>query len=207
MTILLTQQRGVLHSPKLQHYWNHTIRFLVSYPGHPFLTPQQRCSWCILQPQLADILWTPTLWHVSVGRLAKIYIHHLCVDTGCCLENLSRAIVNMDRRRKRFRGVHAVSKPWWWWGWWRSSLLGLFSLQNCCMSVHIVFIVEGNGLIGVFLTILLKYIYIYIYIYTHTHTYLYFFGAKLSWYFCSGHLDFLLYVNKDVRFINNFLLY
>ena len=51
------QRRGTLHSPKLQHCWNLTIilfsvisRTLVRWGGG--LTPLQRCSQCILQPQL-----------------------------------------------------------------------------------------------------------------------------------------------------------
>ena len=49
------QWRGTPHSLKLQHYWNLTIRL---FTGHSLrwwwwwgLTPLQRSSWCILQPQ------------------------------------------------------------------------------------------------------------------------------------------------------------
>ena len=45
------------HSPKLQHHWNLTIRLFSVTSGHSLwvgggLTPLQRCSRCILQPQL-----------------------------------------------------------------------------------------------------------------------------------------------------------
>ena len=55
--------RGTTHPPKLLHYWNLTIRFLVLYPGHSLwgLTPLQRNSQCILQPQ-----WTgPTSYWLN----------------------------------------------------------------------------------------------------------------------------------------------
>ena len=32
--------------------------------------------------------WTTTHRHNRFGRTAKIYIHQLCVDTGCCLKDL-----------------------------------------------------------------------------------------------------------------------
>ena len=34
------------------------------------------------------LLWTLTYGHTSVSKSAKTYIHQLCVDTGCSLENL-----------------------------------------------------------------------------------------------------------------------
>ena len=34
----------------------------------------------------------------SVDQPAKTYIHQLCADTGCCLENLQRAITYVDEQ-------------------------------------------------------------------------------------------------------------
>ena len=49
------QWRGTPHFPKLQHWWNFTIR-LFSVISRTLvrggLTPLQRCSQCILQPKL-----------------------------------------------------------------------------------------------------------------------------------------------------------
>ena len=49
------QWRAAPHLPKLQHYWNLALRlFRVIYPRHSLgegLTPLQRCTQCILQPQ------------------------------------------------------------------------------------------------------------------------------------------------------------
>ena len=48
---------------------------------------------------ISDILlWTPTHGCSSVGQSAKTYIYHLCMDMGCCLEDLP---VEMDCERER----------------------------------------------------------------------------------------------------------
>ena len=52
----LRQWRGTSHSLKLQHYWSLTIKL---FSGG--FTPQQSCSWCILQPQLTGL---NTFWSV-----------------------------------------------------------------------------------------------------------------------------------------------
>ena len=49
-------------------------------------------------------LWTPTHGHASVGQLAKIYLHQLCVDTGYSLENLMGAKDDGDGWRERSSG-------------------------------------------------------------------------------------------------------
>ena len=59
------QWRGTPRSPKFQHYWNLTIRFVCVISSTLVgrgLTPLQRCSWYILQPQ-------PT------GQVIYIYIY------------------------------------------------------------------------------------------------------------------------------------
>ena len=35
-------------------------------------------------------LWTPTHGHTSVDRVAKILIHQVCSNNGCCLDDLPR---------------------------------------------------------------------------------------------------------------------
>ena len=49
------QWRGTMHSPNLQHYWNLIIRLFsvisMTLVGWGGLTPFQRCSRCIQQPQ------------------------------------------------------------------------------------------------------------------------------------------------------------
>ena len=69
-------------------------------------TPLQRCSQYILQPQLtkpwrskdkliSNILWTPTHGHSTVGWPPKMYIHQLCANTGCCLQDLPRVMLSI----------------------------------------------------------------------------------------------------------------
>ena len=38
------------------------------------------------------LLWTPTHGHEKAGRAARTYIQQLCEDTGCCPEDLPRAM-------------------------------------------------------------------------------------------------------------------
>ena len=59
------------------------------YAGH---------SWWSWNKLINDILqWTPTHGHTSIGWTAKIYIHQLCVETWCSLENLP---IGMDDDRE-----------------------------------------------------------------------------------------------------------
>ena len=55
----LRQWRGILHFPKLQYYWSLTIRLFSVISGRSLwgVTPLQRYSQCILQPQLTGHLW------------------------------------------------------------------------------------------------------------------------------------------------------
>ena len=43
------------------------------------------------------LLWAPTHGQVSVDHLTRTYLHQLCADTGCCLEDLQGSIGNLDR--------------------------------------------------------------------------------------------------------------
>ena len=38
------------------------------------------------------LLWTPTHGRAKAGRPARTYIMQLCEDTGCCPEDLPRAM-------------------------------------------------------------------------------------------------------------------
>ena len=53
------------------------------------------------------LLWTPTHGRAKAGRPARTYIQQLCEDTGCCPEDLPRAMND--------------SATWWWW-WWPFSV-------------------------------------------------------------------------------------
>ena len=57
----------------------------------------------------------PAHGHISVERIVKTSIHQLCADTGCHLENLSRAMADRNGWQKRVKGISAVGMSFWWW--------------------------------------------------------------------------------------------
>ena len=86
------------------------------------------------------LLWIPTHGRAKAGRPARTYIQQLCEDTGCCPEDLPRAMNDREEWRARVRDIPATSAIWWWW-WY--------------VYIHIYTHAQ---------------IYIYIYIHTHIHT-------------------------------------
>ena len=65
------------------------------------------------------LLWIPTHGRAKAGRPARTYIQQLCEDTGCCPEDLPRAMNDREEWRERVRDIRAASTIWWWW--WLSS--------------------------------------------------------------------------------------
>ena len=65
------------------------------------------------------LLWIPTHGRAKAGRPARTYIQQLCEDTGCCPEDLPRAMNDREEWRERVRDIRAASTIWWWW--WRKS--------------------------------------------------------------------------------------
>ena len=61
------------------------------------------------------LLWTPTHGRAKAGRPARTYIQQLCEDTGCCPEDLPRAMNERAEWRERVRDIRATSAIWWWW--------------------------------------------------------------------------------------------
>ena len=74
------------------------------------------------------LLWIPTHGRAKAERPARTYIQQLCQDTGCCPEDLPRAMNDREEWRERVRDIRAASTIWWWWWWW---WWWLFT-QNCC---------------------------------------------------------------------------
>ena len=52
---------------------------------------------------------TPTHGRAKAGRPARTYIQQLCKDTGCCPEDLPRAINDREEWRERVRDIRATS--------------------------------------------------------------------------------------------------
>ena len=65
------------------------------------------------------LLWIPTHGRAKAGRPARTYIQQLCEDTGCCPEDLPRAMNDREEWRESVRDIRATSAIWWWW-WWFS---------------------------------------------------------------------------------------
>ena len=42
-------------------------------------------------------------------------LNWLCEDTGCCPEDLPRAMNDREEWRERVRDIRATSTIWWWW--------------------------------------------------------------------------------------------
>ena len=59
------------------------------------------------------LLRTPSYWRAKVGRLTIPYIQQLCVDTGCSIENLPKAM-DRDGWPERVREIRADGVTWWW---------------------------------------------------------------------------------------------
>ena len=55
------------------------------------------------------LLWTPTHGRAKAGRPARTYIQQLCEDTGCCPEDLPRAMNDRAEWRERVRDIRATS--------------------------------------------------------------------------------------------------
>ena len=55
------------------------------------------------------LLWIPTHGRTKPGRPARTYIQQLCEDTGCCPEDLPRAMNDREEWRERVRDIRAAS--------------------------------------------------------------------------------------------------
>ena len=77
------------------------------------------------------LLWIPTHGRAKAGRPARTYIQQLCEDTGCCPEDLPRAMNDREEWRKRVRDIRAASTIWWWWWFTWITLLSIFLMQVC----------------------------------------------------------------------------
>ena len=73
-------------------------------------------SWRSRDELIRDVLlWTPTHGRAKAGRPARTYIQQLCEDTGCCPEDLPRAMNDGEEWRERVRDIRATSATWWWY--------------------------------------------------------------------------------------------
>ena len=78
------------------------------------------------------LLWIPTHGRAKAGQPARTYIQQLCEDTGCCPEDLPRAMNDREEWRERVRDIRATSAIWWWWWWKCKQLRSGFELGSGC---------------------------------------------------------------------------
>ena len=94
----------------------------VSWPTEYLLTCDPyliRHCWRSRDELIRDVLlWTPTHGRAKAGRPARTYIQQLCEDTGCCPEDLPRAMNDREEWRERVRDICATGAIWWWLWWW-----------------------------------------------------------------------------------------
>ena len=88
------------------------------------------------------LLWIPTHGRAKAGRPARTYIQQLCEDTGCCPEDLPRAMNDREEWRERVRDIRAASTIWWWW---LSTLLKRFFISTSV--IHFFGIVERGRIL------------------------------------------------------------
>ena len=80
------------------------------------------------------LLWTPTHGRAKVGRPAWTYIQQLCEDTGCCPEDLPRAMNDREEWWERVRDIRATSATWWWWWYEIRSPITVMVSAIVCMN-------------------------------------------------------------------------
>ena len=79
--------RAILKKSWRQHPTRHTKTIQVRRTRHA-----GHC-WRSRDELIRDVLlWTPTHGRAKAGRLIRTYIQQLCEDTGCCPEDLPRAM-------------------------------------------------------------------------------------------------------------------
>ena len=88
------------------------------------------------------LLWIPTHGRAKAGRPARTYIQQLCEDTGCCPEDLPRAMNDREEWRERVRDIRAASTILWWWWWYiclkcNSVYYGKFHIKLCVFIKYI----------------------------------------------------------------------
>ena len=85
------------------------------------------------------LLWIPTHGRAKAGRPARTYIQQLCEDTGCCPEDLPRAMNDREEWRERVRDIRATSTMMMMMDWAAIKINHFQSIQctHCIVLCHI----------------------------------------------------------------------
>ena len=114
--------RAILNKSRRQHHTRHQLYDHLPPNTKTIQVRRTRHAghcWRSRDELIRDVLlWTPTHGRAKAGRPARTYIQQLCEDTGCCPEDLPRAMNDKEEWRERVRYIRATSTTWWWWWWW-----------------------------------------------------------------------------------------
>ena len=85
------------------------IRPILNKSWWQHLRHARRC-WGSRDELISDVLlWSPTYGRAKAGRPGRTYIQQLCEDTGCNPEDLSEAMNDREKWRKRVKDIRASS--------------------------------------------------------------------------------------------------
>ena len=71
--------------------------------------------WRSREKLISDVLlWTSSHGRTKAGRLVRIYIQQLCVDTGCSSEDLPEAMNDREWWRERLRDIRGDGMTRWY---------------------------------------------------------------------------------------------
>ena len=108
--------RAILNKSWRQHPTRHQLYGHLPPITKTFQVRRARHAghcWRSRDELISDVLlWTPTHGHAKAGRPARTYIQQLCEDTGCCPEDLPRAMNDREELRERVRDIRATSAIW-----------------------------------------------------------------------------------------------
>ena len=107
----ITQEclRAILNKSWQQHPTRHqTVRPPAPYHEKLFKLGRTRHAghcWRSRDELIRDVLlWIPTHGRAKAGRPARTYIQQLCEDTGCCPEDLPRAMNDREEWAREGQG-------------------------------------------------------------------------------------------------------
>ena len=125
--------RAILNKPWQQHPTRHQLYghlLPITKTIQVRRTRHAGHCWRSRDELIRDVLlWIPTHGLAKAGRPARTYIQQLCEDTGCCPEDLPRAMNDREEWRERVRDIRAASTIWWWWLNMPNYLLNLGKFQ------------------------------------------------------------------------------
>ena len=123
------------HPTKQQLYWKlppitKTIKVRrTRLAGH---------CWISKDELISDILLlTPSHGRAKAGRPARTYIHQLCADTGCSLEDLPGVMGDRDGCWERVKEIRAGGATWWWCMYLYLYVTHIQSLTKIMKSIHL----------------------------------------------------------------------